>query len=239
MGISQIQAVPYAFSADTAMVALNAYWDINESTSEISYIDANVGIGTDDPIALLDIRRNSSETNSQLWIGQYGEGDATMSFKIDEGETYSLGIDNEDGDKFKISTSYSASSGNEVVTIDADGNVGIGTSAPEATLHVEGGAKIGEQGVVMSEVIELTGTTSSTSYSVVMDYPTGYTNQNCRVLSVEIRRNSLSTWKSLGYSITGVDGTIFISLSASIYLYYPESTEMQDQYYRITLMKVQ
>lgn len=237
MGTSQIQAVPYAFSADTAMVALNAYWEKNVS-DELYFVDENVGIGIDDPIALLDISRNSSETNSQLWIGQDGEGDATMAFSIDEGQIYSLGIDNDDDDKLKISTAYSASNGDEALTIDTDGNVGIGTSAPEANLQVEGGAKIGASGVVISEIVELTGTTSSTLYSAFISYPAGFTMDNCRVLSLEIKYDD-SFWRSQGFSIDGVVGTIYSSLSTYIYMYYPESSTMQDKPYRITLMKVQ
>jgi hypothetical protein len=238
MGTSQIQAVPYAFSADTAMVALNAYWDLNESTSELSYTEGQVGIGIDNPIALLDVSRNSDETNSQLWVGQDGEGDATMAFSIDEGQIYSLGIDNDDDDKLKISTAYSASNGDEALTIDSDGNVGIGTSSPEANLQVEGGAKIGEQGVVISEIIELIGTTSTLFYYTSISLPSGYTLDNCRVLSLEIQESG-SYWRSMGYTIDGVDGSIFSSLSDNIWIYYPDSSTMQGQSYRITLMKVQ
>ena len=64
-----------------------------------------------------------------------GSGDVYSSYTISGVINWSVGIDNSDDDKFKIGPFSNPSSGSSV-TINTDGNVGIGTSSPNDILHI-------------------------------------------------------------------------------------------------------
>jgi hypothetical protein len=53
---------------------------------------------------------------------------------------WSMGIDNSDGDKFKIANSWSDPGANTRLTIDGAGNMGIGIATPSEKLQVEAGS---------------------------------------------------------------------------------------------------
>ena len=65
----------------------------------------NVGIGTTNPTTgtTLDVYRNDPSDAGTIQITQDGTGDATIDFQLVGTREYSLGIDNSDGDKFKLS----------------------------------------------------------------------------------------------------------------------------------------
>ncbi len=243
MGTSELLTVPYAMFAetsriaDTAIYAENVQWDVSGST--IFALQERVGVGTESAAAQVHIGRDDTNTNSQLFVQQNGSGDAAIGLDS-PGATYSIGIDQSDAEKLKISTNYSPSGGAESITITSTNDVGIGTSNPTAQLHVEGGMKVGETGVEIGDIIELTGTTDASSPGASIAWPTGYTKENSRVLSCEIQHDDPANgYKSLGYSIDGVIGTIYVSMSTNIYLYYPDDASMNSQNFRITLMRVQ
>ncbi len=112
--------------------------NVFDNTTEVFTIldGGNVGIGSTSPSRLLTLENNSStvSNNSQLRINNIGAGDAYIY--LFAGSDWSLGIDNSDSDKFKLCTSNDVSDGNEVVTVDRSGNVGIGTTNPLGKLHV-------------------------------------------------------------------------------------------------------
>ena len=99
----------------------------------------NVGIGTTSPVAKLHVYQNNSDddTTAGVTIEQDGTGDAALSFLLSGIKRWRLGIDNNDYDKFKISDATNLASSNKL-TIDTSGNVGIGTTSPQAALHVSG-----------------------------------------------------------------------------------------------------
>jgi len=97
-------------------------------------IQAQVGIGTTSPSEILDLE-SSNATKTALDINNTGGGDPKINFQLAGSSTYSMGIDNSDGDKFKIGTS--ALETGTILTIDGS-LVGIGISTPTSTLTING-----------------------------------------------------------------------------------------------------
>jgi len=97
--------------------------DPSNTTSPSLYIYNNNSTSTA-AHASATIRSNSSSG-----------GNPYLSFDIAGVRGYSVGIDNADGDKFKIQNSWNFSS-NPILTLTTDNRVGIGTTSPAAPLHV-------------------------------------------------------------------------------------------------------
>ena len=101
---------------------------------------AQVGIGTSTPSSPLDIEA----TNAALDINNSDSSDdPKINFQLSGTTNFSIGVDNADS-KFKIGTTAPATS--TAITIENDGDVGIGTTSPEADLHVNSytnGFKVG------------------------------------------------------------------------------------------------
>ena len=125
--------------------------------------NGNVGIGSIDPVGLLHVRKDqASETKAiiqnnngagagvrlELSVGDPASDDPVVSFNIGNGGAdWSMGVDNNDADKFKISGGTDShnpnlATGNKL-TIDTSGNVGIGNTGPNYKLTVSGGMSAG------------------------------------------------------------------------------------------------
>ena len=97
-----------------------------------------VGIGTTNPTGAqkLNVYADSNGTGGILQITQQGTGDAAIDFQLKGTREYSLGIDNSDDDKFKLSSTAGLDS-NTLLTVTTDGKVGIGSVIPDATLDLQ------------------------------------------------------------------------------------------------------
>jgi len=93
------------------------------------------GIGTAAPSTMLHTYRNSSNATASLLIEEDGTGDASLSFLLTGVIQWSMGLDNSDSDKFKISAS-SALGTTDYFSIDGSGNVGINTASPGQSFGV-------------------------------------------------------------------------------------------------------
>lgn len=86
----------------------------------------------------VDISVNTSSIIAVLTVEQDGTGDATIRLLLTGGQAYTIGIDNNDGDKFKISNNSGGVGTNDLMIIDpATGDVGFGIT-PTSPLHVSG-----------------------------------------------------------------------------------------------------
>jgi len=76
----------------------------------------------------------SSHANLTLQVGGTSAGDPKLNFTIPGSIAWSVGADNSDVDKLKISTGGDPGNG-DVITVQTTGEVGIGTTSPTSTLH--------------------------------------------------------------------------------------------------------
>jgi len=115
------------------------------STNRFSFLDApngseimtilgngNVGIGTSNPYARLSL--GGGEANTKLAIWQGGTASDVMGLGVGPSQ-FRLHLYNSTN-RFSF---LDAPNGSEIMTILGNGNVGIGTSNPQARLHVNGG----------------------------------------------------------------------------------------------------
>lgn len=122
------------------------------ASSGYAFSDGNVGIGTSSPSQRLHlfasnaspdgiVISNTGGGSSRFWINNTTEGtDSQVLLRSTSGGSplyWSMAIDGSDSHKFKIDNNVTAG-GTTRVTIDSSGNVGIGTTSPSTTLHVNG-----------------------------------------------------------------------------------------------------
>ena len=126
------------------------------SGSEAMRINSSgqIGIGTSSPSRDLHIAKSTSNNTVRLQVentsntsGSHGVisiysggtsgGDPYLHFKVNNGEQYSIGIDNDQSDALVFSNSFGVGS-NNLMTITPAGNVGINDNSPSQTLTVQG-----------------------------------------------------------------------------------------------------
>jgi cytoskeletal protein CcmA (bactofilin family) len=100
----------------------------------LSMKNGNVGIGTNSPENKLHILTSTTDTSSQLMVQNGSTGDAAIKFNI-SGQSYVIGIDNSDSNKFKIAGSSALGTTDRLV-IDSSGRVGINTTNPQFKLDI-------------------------------------------------------------------------------------------------------
>jgi hypothetical protein len=88
----------------------------------------NVGIGTSSPPHKFSVF-GTGAGNATVQIEGEGGADPYINFLANNTQHWSIGIDDSDSDKFKISE-YSALGTNDYLVVDTSGNVGIGLASP-------------------------------------------------------------------------------------------------------------
>lgn len=174
MGTSAEQTL-FQLLSDTATVVQQDFLSLNHS-------NGNVGKSITIPISPFHIYENTAAVDATigLTIEQDGVGDAVAQFLLTGGQRWIVGIDNSDGDKFKIASSADLNS-NARLTIDTAGNVGIGTAAPAQAIEIKAAAATirlnnsGTADTIYSEIndntsaLELTKVTTATTAQLKFD----------------------------------------------------------------------
>ncbi|MDT8886732.1 tail fiber domain-containing protein [Aquirufa regiilacus] len=117
------------------------------SPSTALHIQNGNSLGAGDPatntvpsIYLFNSNNASNTAHSIMGIRTSGDGGGNpyLSFDISGVRGYSLGIDNADGDKFKIHNNWNFNNtSTPVLTISSDARLGIGTSSPVRKMHLQ------------------------------------------------------------------------------------------------------
>lgn len=181
-------------------IQLNNNYLSNDGDNEGIRIDnsGKVGIGTTTPGTSLHIENgnifgsdpsvttspsmyiynnnNASTTaHSSLAIRTNGGGGGNpyLSFDVNGVRGVSMGIDNADGDKFKIQNNWNLNNiATPAITITSDNRIGIGTASPAASLHVASSVvqTVGAYGFLNSNGnVGAGGTTQNITYSIQAD----------------------------------------------------------------------
>lgn len=136
-----------AFVGDgSALTNVPGLW--TENGSEIYYNDGNVGIGTNDPNGRLHVTKNSDPSITFENNGDTtGDRNISINFRHANGIGAKISAVRESGDDDGMALDFSTQPvGGNLTTrmkIDPDGNVGIGTSDPQAQLGVAGEIRFG------------------------------------------------------------------------------------------------
>lgn len=105
----------------------------------------NVGIGTSSPAERLHVYRNQSGYYNPLVVIEDGISNGYTQFAMKgTGRQYHLGVGNATETGFGLANKFYIWDQNAVAprfTIDASGNIGIGTTSPSAQLHTSGSVR--------------------------------------------------------------------------------------------------
>ncbi len=110
---------------------VNTEWGINGS--HIYFLGSNVGIGTSNPTAKLDLRGNTPDDGVALQIGNSDLSHSLLLFGGRQNDPNPF-IRWKQGDPLRFMTDEGG--GSEKMRITNNGQVGIGTSTPSANIHV-------------------------------------------------------------------------------------------------------
>ena len=158
--------------------------DMNNNIPFIIDNTGNVGIGTTAPISRLELYKKDE---TKLTITSASSTDALIAFRTGSSPSTQalIGIDQSDSNKLKLvrGSDIATSTG---ITIDASGNVGIGTTTPSRKLEVLDGSnpqlRLTQSGSTYAEfqVAVSTGdlTLSVTGDDIIFNQPGGSTGAN-------------------------------------------------------------
>jgi len=94
----------------------------------------HVGVGIV-PVTNFHVYEDNADTEPTVRIEQDGAGDAAIRFLLTGGQSWSMGIDNSDSDKWKLSSGGNVNT-NTVFTMLIDGRAGFGSTNPATNVEI-------------------------------------------------------------------------------------------------------
>ena len=196
----------------------------NSNTGLVVTGEGKVGIGTPNPAYKLDIIGTAQMTGFMLPVGQ--------------SLGYVLTSNHAGWGTWQPAPNWTISGDDQYSSVS--GNVGIGTTDPTAGLDVNTDVILGEGGSRFLEIKEITGKTGSEYNSIDVSYPTGYTYENTRVLSLEIHIAG-DRWVGQGDRIFSQHYLMNVSYILGwqyIRINYPDHYYYHNRSFRMILMRM-
>jgi len=169
--------------------------------------DGNVGVGSNNPLAKLDVRGDIRISNANIPMGlttEVGGNTPLLNFdvnfrqlfKLDQFRGASFRIDSRDGAPLFQWIKRSAGSTVEstLMVLTESGNVGIGTDAPTNKLHV-----VGDVNFINHNASQFWSARSDSDYDIIQDNAS--TSRAFTVHAGASGSDVLSAWSSLGPSL--------------------------------------
>ncbi len=184
----------------------------DDGVSRVKVTDTgSVGIGTTSPGHVLHVFKSSGNVDEKI---EANNGDADLLLDATSGTP---AVEFQVGGTYKGSVGYSIANDYVFVhqavggnVVFKNGQVGIGTTTPSAGLDIAStaGFRVGVNGVKITEIRELTGTTASSGDGTAVDLPSGYTRTNTRVLCAQVYEDVgwEQVWHDRMCSVREVDG---------------------------------
>jgi hypothetical protein len=186
-------------TASTGGSVTNYYGIYQEDANAKNYFNGDVGIGTTEPSATLHVK---GATEGSLIMDSDANGAEIIYFKENGTSNFYLGVDGSIANNpFTI---YDYASGTKVFNIN-NGNVGIGTSTPEAKFHVSGSGNV-------EPIVEHTGNTGRVIQAIRNDagaaFQQGVSGSNNSQTYIGQTGTSLAFMYTTQYSTTPVSAFV-------------------------------
>jgi hypothetical protein len=222
-----------AFTNDAGyLTSASALW--SQSGSNLYYLGGYIGIGTTTPVRPLTINAGASDSYGLFHTTTTGSA-ISDGLLIGIRPDFNAYVWNSENGPLRLGTNNL-----QRILIEPGGDVGIGASNPTATLEVNGDTKFGANGVRFNEMREVTGTTSDT-YLVSIALPSGYNEDNTRVLSLEIQWAG-TMWVGMGMnnqtSLQPVNNISYLIYGSNMYIYYPNISQLHSRAFRALIIQI-
>jgi hypothetical protein len=216
-GATATQSIHFTFGSGTNDGAIitqgwstNPFLALSAGSAEVMRLKAgNVGIGTTAPNAKLELLNNNAGNAEQIRLNNPSDGaTATQTIHFTFGSGTNDGATITQGWSTSPFLAFSTGGSGEVMRLKA-GNVGIGTAAPTATLHVNGTANVSGNTTVGGS-LTVTGNIAAKYQDVAEWVPASQSIPVATVVTLDPARSNLVMPSGQSYD-TAVAGVVSTS----------------------------